>query len=1000
MLHHDAVKSQSENLRFEHLTTNDGLSEGVVYQIIQDSKGYLWFGTHDGLNRYDGYSFKVFKYDPYDLLSLRSNVMLTIFEDSRSMLWIGTMNGLHQFNRETETFRWFSHQENDTTSLPGNGINSITEDRHGNLWIGTNRGLCTINSEELMNNRQPLIFSHIRNGFHEKESIHSYSVQSVYVDSSGTLWVGTDIGVYFLPEGGNKLQNIISDEHNVTTFFEEPRGIIWIASLNGLRKYYRTTNEHILISELRSIARKNDKGVRAILKTHDGTLWFATFIGLMRYNSQTDKWVRYTKDPRDSRTLNNNRLYSICLDKSGVLWIGTFGSGVNRVNLAQKKFYHYKHTGESVLEQHDNMVMSLLEDLYGKIWIGTWENHAVEFDRLTNRWLRHRTFNPLVNSIAEDAHRNIWFGTSSGIDKFDRRRNRIVSDTVEGVNKILVKDNVLWYGRRGSLFKRDLVTNHESSVMFDSTSSISPTSIQRDDMGEIWFAGRGLFRYNEETNRLKNYRHEPGNQQSISSDGIYSICIARDGTVWIGSSDAGLNRFNRYDESFTHYFEKDGLPNNVVYGILEDDDGSLWLSTNRGISRFNPNTGTFRNFDEEDGLQANEFNRGAYFKSKRGEMFFGGVNGFNSFFPKEILDNPHVPTIILTDFLVFNKTKDFPQAIDAVREIMLPYDENFFSFEFAALDFVNSKKNKYKYKLEGFDRDWVNAGMRRLATYTDVHPGDYVFRVIGSNNDDVWNEEGLVIAVKIVPPYWETWWFRFFAIVVLLSIGPLIYFRRVSKLEREKKVREDFSHQLIESQENERKRIAAELHDGLGQELLIIKNKALLGLQEETPVGKQTMLEDISTIVSETLGSVSDIAYSLRPYQLEYLGLTNSLNSLVKRASESSKIRFTNRIENIDGMLPQNQEIDFYRIVQECINNILKHSEASEVLIIIKKELGRLLLIVQDNGKGFDVETARKQRGFGLKGLDERVRILSGEIFINSQNSQGTSINITISLKG
>ncbi|MBI3194611.1 MAG: hypothetical protein HYZ34_09135, partial [Ignavibacteriae bacterium] len=758
--------------------------------------------------------------------------------------------------------------------------------------------------------------------------------------------------------GETKPLLVIQQEHDVVTIIEEPRGELWIGSLDGLRKYNIATGTHTFIKEIRSEVTPNEKGVREILKANDGTVWFATHTGLFMYDKRTDVFYSYTNNPRDPGTVSNNRVYSLCQDNSGVLWIGTFGSGISRVNLEQKKFHHYKYSGTSISGQRNNMVMSLLEDSQGKIWVGTWENQLVEFTRETNIWKGYTTSHSTINCLSEDEEGNIWIGNDAALQKFERSTGRIETIFVGPVYNVIMEKNFLWIARLGEICKLNPETGDVSKFLVDSARLLNASNIRFDKSGNIWFSNGNLFFYDLKKHRVTVFQHEPNNIQSISSNSVSSICVGNDGTVWVGTYEAGLNRYEHATNSFKHYLEKDGLPNNVIYGILEDEKGNLWLSTNRGISRFNPPTETFRNFDVDDGLQANEFNRGAYFKSKRGEMFFGGVNGFNEFFPNAIQDNQHIPSVVLTQFLVFNKKKEFQQAIDEVKEITLPFDENFFSFEFSSLDFTNQKKNRFKYMLEGFDHDWVSAGTNRLAFYTDVSPGNYIFRVKGSNNDDVWNEEGLAIAVTIIPPVWATWWFRFLVGIFLAALGPVIYYRRVNALKREKKIQEDFSRQLIESQEGERKRIAAALHDSLGQNIIISKNHAMMGLKVSTEPASVEHLKEISSLLTQSLDEVREIAYNLRPYHLDRIGLTRTIEFIFHKVKSSTTIACLTDVENIDNLLSSEGEISLYRIIQESVNNVVKHSGATRMSIKIQKLPYYLIVEILDNG--YDAPRKRK----------------------------------------
>ncbi|MBI3194200.1 MAG: hypothetical protein HYZ34_07015, partial [Ignavibacteriae bacterium] len=500
-----------------------------------------------------------------------------------------------------------------------------------------------------------------------------------------------------------------------------------------------------------------------------------------------------------------------------------------------------------------------------------------------------------------------------------------------------------------------------------------------------------------------------------------------DNVLWIGTDGGGLNRFDKLSGELTHFTEKNGLPNNVVYGVLSDTMGNLWMSTNKGLCKYstrgavsadgqgsafggNPSSGSIRTYDVSDGLQSNEFNRKEYFKTKSGEIFFGGVNGYNHFYPEEISDNPIPPKIEFTDFKLSNRSVSYhdansplKQSIGETKSIVLDYSQNMFTLEFSALDFSTSQKNQYAYMLNGFDEHWNYAGTLRSATYTNIAPGEYTFRVKASNSDGVWNEQGASMEIIILPPFWMTWWFRGIGILLFLTAGPTISFRRVKQLQREQQQQEEFSRKLIERQELERKRIASELHDGVGQDLLVVKNKLLLAIDtvEQGTMDVQ-QLNDAAQFASQAIEEVRSISHNLRPSNLDQLGLTMAIETAVESVATSSTIRFSLNIENIDGLVTPENEINVYRIVQESLNNVVKHSQATEAGVEVRRELDSVLINVQDNGRGFRMNVeglnTPKER-FGLSGMKERAKALSGSLTIQQRESGGTIVQLSVPIQ-
>jgi len=524
------------------------------------------------------------------------------------------------------------------------------------------------------------------------------------------------------------------------------------------------------------------------------------------------------------------------------------------------------------------------------------------------------------------------------------------------------------------------------------------TCIHEDRKGNLWVGtlSEGLNRFDRRRNCFVHYRHLPLDRRSLSNDGIECIREDANGNLWIGTSGGGLDLYNCESETFVRFSDRDGLPNNVIYGILDDSHGNLWLSTNRGLSRFDPRNRLARNFEVDDGLQGNEFNGGAFFRANDGRFYFGGIDGFVAFYPDEIQDNLHVPPVALTNFRVF----DEPVRVPSGGRIALRYDQNFFSFEFAALDFAAPQKNKYAFKLEGVDRDWVAAGGRRYASYTNLDPGEYRFRAKGSNRDGIWNEEGASVRVTILPPFWSTSWFRILATTAVIGALGGAYSFRVRRLHRARETQELFSRRLIETQETERRRIAGELHDGIGQDLLIIHNELQ---QKMHPRGiSPKVLQELSKSIIECINDVRQIASNLHPHQLERLGLDKAIESDVGKLTHSSGVNISVKVEPIDTLLAADTKINIYRIVQEALSNVVKHSRASVASVEISKRKRSIHVLIKDNGDGFDVKRRLSsgvvEESFGLISMAERVKLIGGKLEITSAPMKGTSINLRVPL--
>jgi signal transduction histidine kinase/DNA-binding response OmpR family regulator/streptogramin lyase len=551
----------------------------------------------------------------------------------------------------------------------------------------------------------------------------------------------------------------------------------------------------------------NRGGIYAIREDKSGDLWAGTEDGLYKFDREEGIFTCYKYDPQDTYSLSHNFVLAIYEDRSGVIWVGT-RVDLNKFDREMKNFIHYRHNPVDINSLSHNFVWSVLEDSHGILWIGT-GNGLNRYNRECNLFTRykHDPKNPeslihnCVFSIHEDRSGNLWFGTANGLDKFDRETGKFTHYRNKRSSRHSLSHNVisriftdragfLWVGTfSGGLNRFDPHREVFSCYANDpddpgSLSSNNVTSIYEDRAGFLWVGTEeGLNRFNREQERFTRYKKKPLNSHSLSSDKIESIYEDRSGVLWIGTH-GGLNSFDRDEQAFTSYTETYGLPY-VIYGILEDDNGNLWLSSNKGIFKFNPRDGTIKGYDVKDGLQDYHFNNGAFFKSKSGEMFFGGANGLNAFCPDEIMDNLYIPPVVITSFKVLNRYYKPAKSILETRELQLSYKDTF-SFEFAALCFSQPGKNRYAYKLQGAEGGWVALGKKREITFSNLAPRNYILKIKGSNDDGVWNEQGRSLIIKITPPYWQTWWARFLGFFLIFIIIYFFYRLRVKNIQAQR----------------------------------------------------------------------------------------------------------------------------------------------------------------------------------------------------------------------
>ncbi len=813
------LHSQSSRLKFSHLSLEHGLSQNSVYSICQDYKGFMWFGTEDGLNRYDGYKITVFRHVHADPGSLQGSAVYSICEDKKKVLWIGTKGGgLNKFNRETGTFIHYMHHPTNPNSLSHNNINVIHEStRHpGILWIGTLEG-----GLDKFNTRTEQ-FTHFRFNPDDPHSLGHDTVNVVYEARSGTLWVGVNNGglhkyhpqtnrfTRYPPTTAPPSENA---PDRIFAICEDREGKLWIGSDIGISHFDPDAGQYIPFHrQSGEQGRLSADSVRAIHIDSQGKLWIGTLPGgLNLFDPAAGRFNHYRAAP-GSQNLSDNDIWSLYEDRAGVLWIGTEGGGLNKLDFKQKPLVHYRMDVNTSKSLPHNDIWAIHESKQDPriVWIGTKGGGLNKLNRETETIENYRRdpLNPnslnnnTVYTICETPDGRLWLGTDGGgLNLFDPREETVTHYTHNpdnpnspGGNFIwtLCRDNAgfIWAGTDGGGLTR-MDPQNQTFTRFsplpgknDSIGSFNILSIHHTPDGTLWIGtDNGLNQYHPETETFTRYHADPANPRSLNNNRILCLNTGADGTLWIGTQGGGLNRFDPGEKTFTHYSEKDGLINNTVYGILEEKPPPhLWLSTNKGLSRFNPHTGTFRHYNNADGLQSDEFNAGAFHQNPKGEMYFGGINGFNVFHPMNIRNNPYQPPVVITGFQLFNqdvipgKTVHdrviTDKLISEIDEITLLYSEDVFSIEFAALHYASPAENRFAYRMEGLESKWNDAGTRRFVTYTHLPPGDYVFRVKASNCDGVWNKTGASLKITVTPPPWKIWWVK---VIFVIAVGTLVF---------------------------------------------------------------------------------------------------------------------------------------------------------------------------------------------------------------------------------
>ncbi len=781
------VGGQTPRLVFHHITSDQGLSQNHGMYIFRDHKGFMWFGTDDGLNKYDGNKIIIYKHNPADSSTLSNGMIRAICEDKDNNLWIGTREGLNFYNKDTDNFTRVTVDPR----YPKIIIHAILKDSRQNLWIATDGGL--------------YIFNEKSGKF--KCALADVPSTCLYEDAQGNLWIGTrGWGMYRL-DRQKKFKNYKQDF--IGAIIGDNKGSLWVCTWgSGLCQF--DLKKEAFTKVYRHDPRRAESIGSDILYSiwidRKHNIWVgAENGGLNLFDPASGTFQRYMHDRRDENSISNNSVSAIYEDPIGTLWVGVHRGGINYFNPQLEKFQVYRQEPCNTGLSHNN-IKSFCEDQNGKIWIGTDGGGLNVFDPRQNTFT-HFTHDPkdpgslssdVVLVTYQDTRGDMWVGTYlEGLNKYDRKNNKFIHYRHNPADKTSLSLNSVWnifedsYGRlwvgtrEGGLNCLDRKSGKFMRYVFepDNNRSISDdliSAIYEDKNRNIWIGTEGgLDLFDSVSNSFTRFNSKPG---GLSHNFIVTLFEDHAGNFWVGTMN-GLNLFDPRTGTCKVFTIEDGLPSNTIQAILEDNHSNLWISTLEGISKFNYKTNTIRNYLPTDGLQGNEFIPNAALKTRDGRMIFGGINGFNTFYPDSVIENHYVPPVFITGLQLFNKPVAFGEDaplkvyIGEAKEITLAYDQSVFSFEFAALSYTSPEKNQYAYKMEGFDSEWLYAGTQNSATYTNLDPGEYLFRVKASNNDGVWNEQGFSIRVLIPPPWWLTWWFK--ALVALSAVMAIVLFIRI-----------------------------------------------------------------------------------------------------------------------------------------------------------------------------------------------------------------------------
>jgi ligand-binding sensor domain-containing protein/signal transduction histidine kinase len=1040
----NTVAGSDRRMLFERISIEQGLSQSVVNSILQDSQGFLWFTTQDGLNRYDGSEFKIFSPEAGNPNSLSDGSLTKLVSDSQGRIWIGTANaGLNRYDPATGQFTRYLPGDGPKDMFPGEVYDILVDPSDESLWVGTSSGLAHLNPESGE-------FTRFNNIPDNPDSLVVNDVKALAWAPDGKLWVGTSRGLDLLdPATGNfrHFENALNNPNSlgsswICKLLVDHLGRLWIATHDmGLNRYDPASGKFIHYTvEPGNPKRIQVLDVSALYQDRSKTIWIGSMGGgLCRLDADEQNFTCFRNDPKDPASLGNESVVSIYEDRAGSLWVGTYGGGVNQVNPPYRRFDHlYLDPNDPEHSLGGYGVFAIYQEPDGDVWVGV---DGAGLDRVEARTGRvtHYRNDPVdkeslnsnkIHSIYPDRSGALWIGTETGLDYFDPLTGKVkhVPDSssfqperISGIGLFALAmdaQGYLWVSTfNGGLNRLDISSGLDSVKVEhylhekDNPNSIADDAIYTmylDHAGNLWigFIRAGLDRLELSTGKITHYTSDANDPTTLSNPTVLGIREDSRGNIWVGT-DAGLNRLDRETGKFRRYLVKDGLPNDVIYRIEEDNQGRLWMSTNKGLSAYDPETETFQNYDVRDGLQSNEFNAGASYRAPDGRLYFGGINGVTAFYPDQIGSNPYLPPVMLTSVTQHGETVPYQPG----TELVVRWPNNYFDFDFAALNFIRPEDNQHAYRLEPLDSEWNMIGNKRSGRYTNLPGGTYHLYLKGSNNDGLWNENGAVIRVRVIPPVWGTWWFRGIAAVLLVGsvaggVGLRTRSIRAHNQELERQVRArtaEIERLYVQTKElaviEERNRLARDLHDSA-------KQKAFAALAQMGAANSQMRIEpsralvsirEAETLVYEVIEELTFLIQEMYPVALKEKGLASVLREYMYEWESRNEIYVDFHIYG-ERRLPLKLEQSLYRIIQEALANVARHSHAQRVEVVVTYSAGEISICIADNGQGFDLSS--RSAGVGLRSMQERISMVGGTLQIESKPGQGTRVSASAPIVG
>jgi signal transduction histidine kinase/ligand-binding sensor domain-containing protein len=971
----------------------------------------MWFGTWNGLNRYDGYKFKLFKHEPGDPKSLSGVYVYALLKDHSGNLWVGTDGFLDRLDPETESF---THYKLDTPATKGLSsiVNHISEDSSGKLWVSTRNGLFRLdpNSGEL------------KNYIHDPadpSTLADNSIRSSGEDRQGNFWVATTRTLdEFDRQTGKVKRHIQVGESGVGLLFHEDRfGVFWViyGSLGYIATLDRNTNRLTRFDYDWKVGPPQENQAYSMLEDSNGTMWFGTAsAGLMKFDRQNRCFVSYRHDPDDPETIGDNRVIAAFEDREGNIWTGLHQEAPNYFPIRPLPFENLSRLTRSSQHELAGLIIAIYEDGRDEVWLGA-NRRLYHMNRKTGQiWPLKGVDNSDVYSIIPDGPDVLWFGNAyPGLLRYntktgERRGYRHNPDDpttlCSGVvfHLLVDREGTLWAATWDGLCQLDSSSNRFTKYTpAPESRGLNYYAIaQAPHGGRLWLGGNlGLHRFDPQTKTFTVYTHDPEDSTSISDNHVNAVFFDEVGTLWAGTQN-GLDRFDPVTQRFKSYDQRNGMSGTVVSCILQDSRGTLWMSTNTGISSFDTKTERFSNYKTADGLPGPDLTgTGACYESPRGEMFFAGFSGATAFFPDKVAERPYVPQPALTDFRLFGSSvipgrhSPLKVAINRANSIELSHSENILSIEFSALTYLTPEANRYRYKLDGLDKGWREVGSdERLATYTTLPAGNYVFRLEAATSRGPWSPD-VILKIKILPPFWQTYWFLTCFVAALCGILGLFYRLRLNQLSAQFNMR-------IEERVGERTRIARELHDTLLQSFqgLMLRFQAVHELMQDGRAKKQ--LQETLKRADQAIAEGRSAVYDLRSSTMPTNDFAQAVRALGAELGTEDAVAFGLAVEGHPCEFHPIIRDELYRITREALRNAFNHAHAHQIEVEFTYAERLFRLRIRDDGDGIPPEVLKQGRPghYGLNGMRERAEQMGAKFGIwSGAAGAGTEIELTIS---